>query len=119
MAEPTDVKTREVLPGFHLVYLPLPMRPTIVNVYLVNGGSEWALIDTGMSTPDSMDAFRAAIDAVGCPPQAIRKIICTHHHPITSAPRGRTASCVTPRCSSTRSRRRKWPAFCRSLAPPK
>jgi glyoxylase-like metal-dependent hydrolase (beta-lactamase superfamily II) len=81
MAEPTDVKTREVLPGFHLVYLPLPMRPTIVNVYLVNGGSEWALIDTGMSTPDSMDAFRAALEAVGCLPQAIKKIICTHHHP--------------------------------------
>ena len=39
MAGPTDVKSREVLPGFHLVYLPLPMRPTIVNVYLVNGGS--------------------------------------------------------------------------------
>ena len=31
MAEPTDVKTREVLPGFHIVYLPLPMKPTIVN----------------------------------------------------------------------------------------
>ena len=81
MAEPADVKTREVLPGFHLVYLPLPMRPTIVNVYLVNGGSEWALIDTGMNTSDSVSAFRAALDAVGCAPQSIKKIVCTHHHP--------------------------------------
>src|SRR5262249_26297823 len=76
-----DVKTREVSPGFHLVHLPLPMRPTIVNVYLVDGGSEWALIDTGMHTADSVQAFRAALDQVGCEPRSIRKIIATHHHP--------------------------------------
>lgn len=81
MPEPTDVKVREVLPGFHLIHLPLPMRPTIVNVYLIDGGSEWALIDTGMSTPESHAAFRAALDQVGCRPDRIRKIVCTHHHP--------------------------------------
>jgi glyoxylase-like metal-dependent hydrolase (beta-lactamase superfamily II) len=81
MVEPADVKTREVSPGFHLLYLPLPMRPTIVNVYLVDGGSEWALIDTGMNTAASVDAFRAALDQIGCRPESIRKIICTHHHP--------------------------------------
>ena len=81
MADPADVKTREVSPGFHLVHLPLPMRPTIVNVYLVDGGSEWALVDTGIHTADSVGAFRAALEQVGCRPQAIRKIIATHHHP--------------------------------------
>lgn len=79
--EPSDVKVREVAPGFHLVYLPLPMRPTIVNVYLVDGGSEWALIDTGIRSEDSLAAFRAALDLAGCRPEQIRKIICTHHHP--------------------------------------
>ncbi|MBI2962956.1 MAG: MBL fold metallo-hydrolase [Deltaproteobacteria bacterium] len=81
MAESTDVKVREVSPGFHLIHLPLPMKPTIVNVYLIDGGSEWALIDTGMSTPESRAAFRAALDQAGCRPEQIRKIICTHHHP--------------------------------------
>src|ERR1044072_3368101 len=81
MPQQPDVKTREVSPGFHLVHLPLPMRPTIVNVYLVNGGSEWALIDTGMNTTESVAAFRAALEAIGCRPEWIRKIICTHHHP--------------------------------------
>jgi glyoxylase-like metal-dependent hydrolase (beta-lactamase superfamily II) len=81
MPEPADVKVREILPGFHLIHLPLPMRPTIVNVYLVNGGREWALIDTGMNTSDSVAAFRAALEMIGCRPEWIRKIICTHHHP--------------------------------------
>ena len=81
MPESPDIKVREVLPGFHLLYLPLPMRPTIVNVYLVNGGSEWGLIDTGMNTSDSLSAFRAALDLVGCRPEWIRKIVGTHHHP--------------------------------------
>jgi glyoxylase-like metal-dependent hydrolase (beta-lactamase superfamily II) len=81
MADSADVKTREVCPGFHLLHLPLPMRPTIVNVYLVDGGSEWALIDTGMHTAESVAAFRAALVQIGCPPQSIRKIIGTHHHP--------------------------------------
>ena len=82
MKESPDVRVREVLPGFHLVHLPLPMRPTIVNVVLVDGGGgEWGLIDTGMHTAESKAAFRAALDAVGCPPERIRKILCTHHHP--------------------------------------
>ena len=81
MSEAADAKVREIIPGFHLLHLPLPMRPTIVNVYLVNGGSEWALIDTGMRTPESLDAFHNALESVGCRPEWIRKIICTHHHP--------------------------------------
>jgi glyoxylase-like metal-dependent hydrolase (beta-lactamase superfamily II) len=81
MPEGTEAKVREVAPGFWLLHLPLPMKPTIVNVYLVDGGSEWALVDTGMATSASMAAFRSALEQVGCPPERIRKILCTHHHP--------------------------------------
>ena len=76
-----DAKIREVLPGIHLLHLPLPMKPTIVNVYLVDGGDEWALVDTGMSSADSIATFHDALAQLGVSPQRIRKIICTHHHP--------------------------------------
>ena len=76
-----DAKIREVLPGIHLLHLPLPMKPTIVNVYLVDGGDEWALVDTGMSSAASIAAFQAALAQLGIAPERIRKIICTHHHP--------------------------------------
>src|SRR4029450_6429854 len=74
-------KVREVVPGIFLVHLPLPMKPTIVNVYLLHSGDEWALIDTGMNTAESIATFKAALDQVGCAPEQLREIICTHHHP--------------------------------------
>ncbi|HUI26300.1 MAG TPA: MBL fold metallo-hydrolase [Candidatus Kryptonia bacterium] len=77
----TDAKIREVAAGVYVVHLPLPMRPTIVNVYLVRGGDEWALIDTGVNTSDSIHTFETALESVGCQPSQIKQIICTHHHP--------------------------------------
>jgi glyoxylase-like metal-dependent hydrolase (beta-lactamase superfamily II) len=73
-------KTREVADGVVQLFLPLPVRPTIVNVYLVRAGDAWTLIDTGMNTGDSSTAFRGALAEVGIAPQAIRQIVCTHHH---------------------------------------
>jgi len=34
-------KVTEVHPGIFEIFLPLPMRPTIINVYLINCGREW------------------------------------------------------------------------------
>lgn len=76
-----ETKIREVAPDLYQLYLPLPMRPSIVNVYLLRSGEEWTLFDTGISSEESLAAFQAALDAVGCPPTAIRKLIATHHHP--------------------------------------
>src|SRR3990172_5110283 len=73
-------KAREVADGVVLVHLPLPMKPTIVNVYLVRAGDEWTLIDTGMNTDDNMRAFRGALAEVGIEPTAITRLIATHHH---------------------------------------
>lgn len=77
----SDAKFREVHPGVYLLHLPLPMKPTIVNVYLVRGGDEWALVDTGMNTEDSRTAIQAILAEIGCAPRDVRKILCTHHHP--------------------------------------
>ena len=86
-------KTREVADGVVQVFLPLPMRPTIINVYLVRGGDGWTLIDTGMHTGDSVAAFRAALAEIGIAPDgdhaasSARTITST-----TTARRGRIAS---------------------------
>jgi len=77
----SEVKVQEVYAGVFLVHLPLPAKPTIVNVYLLRGESEWALVDTGLNTRDSLAVMDAALAAAGCPPDALRTIVCTHHHP--------------------------------------
>ena len=73
-------KTREVAPGVVQVFLPLPFKPTIVNVYLVRAGATWTLVDTGMHTGDSKATFAAALAEHGIAPRDVTKIVCTHHH---------------------------------------
>jgi glyoxylase-like metal-dependent hydrolase (beta-lactamase superfamily II) len=76
----SDAKVREVADGVAELFLPLPMRPTIINVYLVRGGDGWTLVDTGMHTSDSVATFQAALDEIGIVPDAIDRIVSTHHH---------------------------------------
>ena len=73
-------KAREIVDGVVQVYLPLPMRPSIVNVYLVRAGATWTLIDTGMNTEESVAAFRGALAEVGIAPESIVRLVGTHHH---------------------------------------
>ena len=73
-------KTREVADGVVQLHLPLPMRPTIINVYLVRAGDTWTLIDTGMNTEDSVAAFRGALADMGIAETAITRLVGTHHH---------------------------------------
>jgi len=77
----SDAKVREVLPGIFVAHLPLPMRPTIVNVTLLHSRNQWALVDTGINTPENIATFQDVLRQVGCRPEQIAKIICTHHHP--------------------------------------
>lgn len=75
------MKVREVLPGVFALHLPLPLRPSIVNVYLLDGGGEWLLVDTGVHSRESLVVLEDALEEIGCPPQRISVIACTHHHP--------------------------------------
>jgi len=81
MTVKTTSPPHEVASGIYHVPLPMPMRPSIVNVWLIDGGNEWALADTGMRTEESLAALRNALATLDLSPIAIGKIICTHHHP--------------------------------------
>ena len=79
------------------------MKPTIVNVYLVRGGDEWALIDTGMNSADSIATFHAVAGAgrlragADCARSSARTTI-----PTTSAPRRPTRSSPARRSTCIR-----------------
>lgn len=81
-AAPAGGKSREVLPGIVELFLPLPSRPTIINVWLLDcGGGEWALIDTGVALEPSRTAFSVALEELAIEPSAVTNLIATHHHP--------------------------------------
>ena len=61
--------------------LPLPFRLRSINVYLVRGKHGWALVDTGIDTPDSRAAFSEALASLSVRPEDIRDVYVTHMHP--------------------------------------
>lgn len=70
----------QVAPGILWARLPLPMTLDHVNVYALEDGLGWTIVDTGMDT----EAARAAWDALRAGPlggRPIARIILTHHHP--------------------------------------
>jgi glyoxylase-like metal-dependent hydrolase (beta-lactamase superfamily II) len=73
-------KVVEVHPGVYEIFLPLPMRPTIINVYLVDCHGAWALIDTGMNSEESVAALEEAFSQVGIRIEDLTALIATHHH---------------------------------------
>jgi glyoxylase-like metal-dependent hydrolase (beta-lactamase superfamily II) len=70
----------EIAPGILWARIPLPFRLDHINVYLIDDGDGWAILDTGIGN----DATRAVWDALAAGPLAGRRftrLIVTHHHP--------------------------------------
>ena len=72
---------REVVPGIHMVELPLPFSLGIVNVYLVRLEAGWLLIDTGMQTEACFDALARALEGLAVEWRDVHRILLTHIHP--------------------------------------
>jgi glyoxylase-like metal-dependent hydrolase (beta-lactamase superfamily II) len=70
----------EVAEGVLWARLPLPMALDHVNVYALDDGDGWTVVDAGLAT----EGCRAAWDALLAGPlggRPVRRIVVTHHHP--------------------------------------
>ena len=70
----------EVAEGILWVRLPLPMRLDHVNVYALDEGDHWTIIDTGMDLASGREAWDALLNGplAGKP---VGRVVLTHHHP--------------------------------------
>ena len=69
-----------VAPGVLWMRLSMPIALNHINVYAVEDGEGWALIDTGLNIPDSRDRWDALLAGpLGGRP--VTRVICTHMHP--------------------------------------
>jgi glyoxylase-like metal-dependent hydrolase (beta-lactamase superfamily II) len=50
------------------------------HVYLIDGGTELALIDCGLGTPESVEQIIANLRAEGLDPERVTTLILTHYH---------------------------------------
>ncbi len=71
---------KEVAPGIHWLRMPLPMALNHINLWLIEDGSGWTLIDTGLYSGLSKEIWNKVIDEqLGGRP--LKRIIVTHFHP--------------------------------------
>ncbi len=73
-------EVREVAPGVNWVRMPLPFALNHVNLWLVEDGPGWTVIDTGYNSDEVRGFWQAIFDRVldGRP---ITRVIVTHFHP--------------------------------------
>ncbi len=70
----------EVAPGILWVRLALPFRLDHVNVYLIEDGAGWAVLDTGLDDAVTRAAWDALLDGA-LRGRALTRILVTHFHP--------------------------------------
>jgi len=70
----------QAAPGVLWMRLPLPMALNHINVYAIEDGDGWVIVDTGLQTPDSVEAWETALAGpLGGRP--VTRVVCTHMHP--------------------------------------
>jgi glyoxylase-like metal-dependent hydrolase (beta-lactamase superfamily II) len=77
---PAGGRTLEVAPGVKWVRMPLPFSLQWINLWLIQDGPGWALVDTGIATEATREHWRTVFEEeIGGAP--ITRVICTHMHP--------------------------------------
>ncbi|KAA5607638.1 MBL fold metallo-hydrolase [Roseospira marina] len=69
-----------VAPGVFWLCMPLPFALDHINLWVLEDGDGWTLVDTGIANDHTRDLWRALIEGplAGRP---VRRLICTHFHP--------------------------------------
>jgi glyoxylase-like metal-dependent hydrolase (beta-lactamase superfamily II) len=77
---PPPGETLEIAPGVHWLRMQLPLALDHINLWVLEDGDGWTVIDTGMQTPDIAAAWRTLI-AGPLGDRPVKRVICTHMHP--------------------------------------
>ena len=70
----------EVAPGILWIRIPLPFRLDHVNIYLIEDGDGWAVLDTGIANQATRDVWEGLV-AGPLAGRRLTRLIVTHFHP--------------------------------------
>jgi glyoxylase-like metal-dependent hydrolase (beta-lactamase superfamily II) len=77
---PGEGEAIEVAEGILWMRLPLPMALDHVNVYALDDGDGWTVVDTGLFSRRSVGIWEGLL-AGALQGRPVRRVIATHHHP--------------------------------------
>lgn len=79
-APPAPDEMIEVAPGVHWLRFPLPISLDHINLWLLEDGDSWTLVDTGFGDQPTKDLWHGLFAGAASSKKPGR-LICTHHHP--------------------------------------
>src|SRR5580693_2939497 len=79
-APPRPGETLPIASGVHWLRMPLPFALNHINLWLLDDGDGWAIVDTGIESPATRELWERifAADLGGRP---VTRVIVTHFHP--------------------------------------
>ncbi|WP_336097834.1 MBL fold metallo-hydrolase [Roseovarius sp. CH_XMU1461] len=77
---PAEGEATEIAPGLLWLRLPLPMALDHVNIYALDEGESWTVVDTGIHSKRAV-ALWEKILAGPLAGKPVSRVILTHHHP--------------------------------------
>ncbi len=76
--EPGD--TIEVAPGVLWLSMPLPMELDHINLYMLDDGDGWWVIDTGIALDPTTELWERVFER-HCQDKPVKAVLSTHYHP--------------------------------------
>ena len=77
---PATGAVSEVAPGVLWIRMPLPFALAQINLWAIRDGERWTLVDSGLQTPETAEAWRQLLPGA-LEDRAVRRLIVTHMHP--------------------------------------
>ncbi len=111
MDYPDEGSVREIVDGVLWVRMPLPFQLNHVNLWLLEDGDGWVLIDTGINSFETRELWGKLLQTL---PHGgrISRLICTHAHPDHIGLAGWFGTNFSPDLITTRNELRDGIFFC-------
>ncbi len=77
---PATGTTREIAPGVRWVRMPVPFPPEHINLWMIEDGDGWAIVDCGLGLEETRTAWEQ-IFAQEIDGRRVTRIFVTHFHP--------------------------------------
>jgi glyoxylase-like metal-dependent hydrolase (beta-lactamase superfamily II) len=76
---PAPGATLRVAPDVHWLRMPLPFQLDHINLWLLQDGKEWTIVDTGIGDAPTRAAWEKIFSELKNP--RIKRVVVTHYHP--------------------------------------
>ena len=78
---PPAGETKEIAPGVLWVRMPLPFALRWINLWLLEDGDGWTVVDTGVATDESRAHWTTIFASPALKGKPVTRVLCTHMHP--------------------------------------